>query len=118
TNNRMELFAVISGLGALKMSCEVDVYSDSTYVVDAINQHWLEGWQKNNWKQSAGEPVANQDLWKLLIIILRKHVVHFHKVKGHSDNELNNRCDELARGAISRYVKANADLFPEQQAER
>ena len=113
TNNRMELFAVISGLGALKTRCQVSLYSDSTYVVDAINQHWLDSWIKKGWKLSDGEPVANQDLWKLLLIVLIKHEVTFFKVKGHADNPLNNRCDELARLAIKDYRQRNQDLFPD-----
>ena len=116
TNNRMELFAVISGLGALKTRCKVSVYSDSTYVVDAINEHWLERWQAKNWKLSGGDAVANQDLWRLLIIVLKKHEVRFFKVKGHSDDPLNNRCDELARGAIKQYIRANADLLGDSAA--
>ena len=114
TNNRMELFAVISGLGALKTRCSVSVYSDSTYVVDAVNQHWIESWIKKGWKISDGQPVANQDLWKLLLIVMNKHDVTFHKVKGHADDPLNNRCDELARAAIRDYRQRNADLFPEE----
>ncbi len=115
TNNRMELFAVISGLGALKTRCRVSVFSDSTYVVDAINQHWLEGWVRKGWKLSDGEPVANQDLWKLLQIVMAKHEVSFHKVKGHAEDPLNNRCDELARAAIKDYRSRNADLFQEEE---
>lgn len=114
TNNRMELFAVISGLGALKTRCRVSVYSDSTYVVDAINQHWLEGWVRKGWKLSDGSSVANQDLWKLLQIVMNKHVVTFNKVKGHAEDPLNNRCDELARAAIKDYRQRNADIFPEE----
>ncbi len=116
TNNRMELFAVISGLGALKTRCRVSVYSDSTYVVNAINQHWIDQWIKKGWKLSDGETVANQDLWKLLLLVLKKHDVTFYKVKGHADNPLNNRCDELARGAIQDYRKRNADLFDGEEA--
>ena len=114
TNNRMELFAVISGLGALKTRCRVSVYSDSSYVVDAINQHWLDSWVRKNWKLSDGEAVANQDLWKLLLIVMKKHDVTFFKVKGHADDCLNNRCDELARAAIREYRKHNMDLFPDE----
>ena len=113
TNNRMELLAVICGLGALKKPCQVDVYSDSTYVVDAVSQHWLSGWMKKGWKTSTGTPVANQDLWMMLADQLQVHQVRFIKVKGHADNEMNNRCDELARGAIKKYLaweKARAAL--------
>ncbi len=105
TNNRMELFAAISGLGALKEPCEVDLYSDSSYLVKAFEEHWLEGWQRRHWKTSAGTPVENQDLWHLLLMQTRKHIVHFHWVKGHADNPMNNRCDELATTAIAQYKK-------------
>ena len=103
TNNRMELLAVICGLGALKKPCQVEVYSDSTYVVDAVSRHWLSGWMKNGWKTSAGTAVANQDLWMMLTDLLRYHQVRFLKVKGHAEDEMNNRCDALARGAIRKY---------------
>ena len=114
TNNRMEVFAVISGLGALKTRCKVDIYSDSTYVVNAFEQHWIDNWQKKGWKTADGKPVENQDLWKLLLIVLRKHDASFHKVKGHSDHPENNRCDELARAAVQQFLKINPDLAAEQ----
>ena len=114
TNNRMELMGVITGLEALRMPCEVDVYTDSQYIVKAFNEHWIESWIKKGWKLSDGQPVANQDLWKLLLIVMNKHDVTFHKVKGHADDPLNNRCDELARAAIRDYRQRNADLFPEE----
>ena len=100
TNNRMELFAVIQGLSALKESCAVNLYSDSSYLVNAFEKHWIEKWQRNGWKTSTKSPVENQDLWKLLLIHVRKHQVRFIKVKGHSDNQYNNRCDEMAVAAI------------------
>ena len=100
TNNRMELFAAIQGLSALKESCAVNVYSDSSYLVNAFEKHWIEKWQRNGWKTSTKSPVENQDLWKLLLIHVRKHQVRFIKVKGHSDNQYNNRCDEMAVAAI------------------
>ena len=109
TNNRMEIFAVISGLGALKTKCRVMVYSDSAYVINAFNQHWLDSWKKNGWKNSSGNAVENQDLWKLLMLVVKKHVVSFHKVEGHSDHTENNRCDELAKAAIKEYLKINPD---------
>ena len=96
TNNRMELMAVIEGLKALKRPCKVDIYSDSAYVVNAFSQNWIDKWIKNGWKNSAKAEVANSDLWKDLIDLTSKHNVIFHKVKGHADNEFNNRCDELA----------------------
>ena len=96
TNNRMELMAVIQGLRALKRPCKVDIYSDSAYVVNAFDQNWIGKWVKNGWKNSTKAEVANSDLWKELIELTNTHNVTFHKVKGHSDNEFNNRCDELA----------------------
>ena len=106
TNNRMELFAIISGLGALKESCAVSVFSDSSYAVDAFNKKWIAGWQANGWKTADKKPVENQDLWKLLLLTMRKHQVSFHKVPGHADHPENNRCDELARAAVQEQIKA------------
>ena len=103
TNNRMELFAAIQGLSALKESCVVNLYSDSSYLVNAFEKHWIEKWQRNGWKTSTKSPVENQDLWKLLLIHVRKHQVRFIKVKGHSDNQYNNRCDELAVAESRKY---------------
>ena len=100
TNNRMELTAVIRGLEALKFACIVDVYSDSAYTVNAFLQGWVYGWEKSGWRKADKKPVLNDDLWKQLLALTRIHTVTFHKVKGHADNDLNNRCDELARAAI------------------
>ena len=100
TNNRMELFAIIQGLAALKESCVVEIYSDSSYAVDAINKGWLANWKAANWKTADKKDVKNRDLWTDLSIKMGKHEVTFIKVKGHSDNEYNNRCDALARKAI------------------
>lgn len=100
TNNRMELFAIIQGIGQLKEPCDVTVYSDSAYAVEAFNKHWIESWKSNNWKTADKKEVKNRDLWNDLLIRISKHNVKFVKVKGHSDNEYNNRCDELARAAI------------------
>lgn len=100
TNNVMEITAVIEGLKLLKYPCEVEIYSDSAYVVNAFNQNWIEAWIKKNWKNSKGEAVKNRELWEELINLINIHKVKFIKVKGHSDNEFNNRCDELARNAI------------------
>lgn len=110
TNNRMEVFAVISALGALKERCHVRVHSDSTYVVNAFQQGWLNNWQKRGWKTSDGKPVENQDLWRLLLIVVKKHEVEFIKVPGHADCAENNRCDELARAEIQKVTKINPDL--------
>lgn len=111
TNNRMEIFAVIAGLGALKEPCVVEVYSDSAYTVNAFNDHWIDRWQKNGWINSKKQPVENSDLWKLLLQVIRtkKHEITFHKVKGHADNPWNNRCDELATSAIREYRRLNGE---------
>lgn len=101
TNNIMEMTAVIEALKLLKRSCNVEIYSDSAYVVNAFEQGWIYGWQKNNWRTASKEPVKNKELWEELIALIKTHnSVKFIKVKGHSDNALNNRCDELARNAI------------------
>ena len=100
TNNVMELTAVIEALKLLKFPCKVSVYSDSAYVVNAFLQHWVTSWQKNNWKTADKKDVKNKELWQELIALTNTHKVTFFKVKGHSDNEYNNRCDELAREAI------------------
>jgi len=100
TNNVMELTAVIEGLKLLKFPCRVKLYSDSAYVVNAFNQKWIYGWIKNGWKNASKEPVKNKELWQELYDLTKVHEVQFIKVKGHADNEYNNRCDELARNAI------------------
>ena len=100
TNNVMEITAVIEGLKLLKYPCIVEIYSDSAYVVNAFNQHWISNWKKNGWKNSKKEDVKNRELWEELESLLKPHEASFIKVKGHSDNEFNNRCDELARNAI------------------
>ena len=102
TNNIMEISAVLKGLESLKFPCEVDLYSDSAYVVNAFTQGWIYNWLKNDWKTADKNPVKNKDLWERLYILTKTHKVNFIKVKGHSDNEYNNRCDELARDAISK----------------
>jgi len=102
TNNVMELTAVIEGLKMLKFPCEVKIYSDSAYVVNAFTQKWIYGWLKNGWKTSNKEDVKNKELWQELYEFTKIHNIEFIKVKGHSDNEYNNRCDELARNAIDK----------------
>lgn len=102
TNNVMEITAVLEALKLLKEECEVEVYSDSAYVVNAFNQNWIGNWQKNNWRTANKEPVKNKELWEELCDLTKKHKVKFIKVKGHSDNELNNRCDFLATSAIEK----------------
>lgn len=109
TNNRMELFAAISALGALKEPCNVCLYSDSSYLVQAFNDHWIDNWKAKGWKTSSGSSVENQDLWFILTVLTKKHHVEFIKVKGHSDHPENNRCDELARKAIEDYRKINEE---------
>ena len=99
TNNRMELMAVIAGLEALNRPCTVEVYSDSQYVVNAFNQHWVDGWLKKGWKRGKNEPVKNVDLWKRLLSAKGTHNVTFHWVKGHDGHPQNERCDELATTA-------------------
>ena len=100
TNNIMEITAVLEGLKALKTDCEVEIYSDSAYVVNAFNSHWIDAWKKNGWKNAQKEEVKNKELWQELDVLVEKYKVKFITVKGHSDNEYNNRCDELARNAI------------------
>lgn len=99
TNNRMELMAVITGLEALNRPCRVNVYSDSKYVVDAFNQHWVDSWIKKGWKRGKNEPVKNIDLWKRLLEAKKVHEVVFHWVKGHDGHPQNERCDALATAA-------------------
>ncbi len=101
TNQRMELQAVIGALSALKVTdWDVTIYSDSAYVVNAFGQKWLDNWQKNGWRNSKKEPVANQDLWQQLLLLTGKNRVTMQKVKGHAGDKYNERCDELARQAI------------------
>lgn len=104
TNQRMELTAVIEALKALKVEeWDITVYSDSAYIVNAFKQKWISNWQKNGWKNSKKEDVANQDLWKELIALMRKNRVRIEKVRGHSGDRWNERCDELARSAVKKY---------------
>ena len=99
TNNRMELMAAIAGLEALNRPCEVELYSDSKYVTDAFNQHWIDNWVKNNWKRGKSGPVKNIDLWKRLLKAMEPHRVTFCWVKGHAGHPENERCDQLATTA-------------------
>ena len=100
TNNVMEITAVIEGLKALKRPCNVNIYSDSAYVVNCFEKNWINNWIKNNWVNSKKEPVKNKELWLELYDLTKIHKVTFNKVKGHSNVKYNNRCDELARNAI------------------
>ena len=104
TNNIMEITAVLEALKLLKFPCEIKIYSDSAYVVNCFKQGWIYNWQKNNWKGSDKKPVKNRELWEELYSLTQKHKVNFIKVKGHSDNEFNNRCDYLATHAIKELL--------------
>ncbi len=96
TNNRMELTAVIEALKALKEPCRVDLYSDSRYVIDALSKGWVWSWQKNGWRKADKKPALNVDLWEELIPLVRLHTLEYHWVRGHNDNEKNERCDRMA----------------------
>ncbi len=104
TNNRMELTAAIEALKLLKEPCQVDLYSDSAYLVNAFNEKWIYGWKKKDWKKGSND-IPNSDLWQILYGFSRTHSINFIKVKGHADNEYNNRCDKLATDAIKEYNK-------------
>lgn len=105
TNNRMELIAAIQGLKALKHPCRVRLYSDSAYLINAFNNNWLRKWKVNGWKTTRKEPVENQDLWQELLNLASIHEIAWIKVKGHADNEYNNRCDQLAVQAIKELAE-------------
>ena len=96
TNNRMELTAVIRALQALKEPCTVELYSDSKYVIDALQKGWAAGWRKRGWIKSDKKPALNPDLWEILLNLTETHEMHYHWVKGHAENPMNNRCDEMA----------------------
>lgn len=100
TNNRMEMTAALEALKALKHPCQVQLHSDSAYLVNAFRQGWLEKWQRNGWQTAGRKPVENQDLWLELLEMTERHRVTWIKVKGHADNEYNNRCDKIAVDAI------------------
>ncbi len=102
TNNRMELLGAINALSALKEPCEVKLYTDSQYIVNAINKDWLKAWKAKSWKRKDGE-LKNVDLWQQLDLLLSAHNVTFYWVKGHADNEFNNRCDTLAVSQRDKY---------------
>ena len=102
TNNRMELTAVIKALEALKEPCTVELYSDSKYVIDALEKGWAVSWRKRGWIKSDKKPALNPDLWETLLNLVEQHDVRYHWVKGHAANPKNNRCDELAVGEWKR----------------
>ena len=103
TNNRMELMAPIQALSRLKEPCDVRLYSDSAYLVNAFEKGWLDNWQRKNWIKSDKKPVENQDLWQEILKLTGVHRVTWIKVKGHADNPYNNRCDALATGEIKQH---------------
>ena len=96
TNNRMELTGVIAALTALKEPCTVELYSDSKYVIDALSKGWADKWQANGWRKADKKPALNADLWEILLALVEKHDMRYHWIKGHAENEKNNRCDQLA----------------------
>lgn len=102
TNQRMELMAAIAALEQLKEPCHVVLHSDSAYLINAFTQRWFDKWERNGWLNSKKQPVENRDLWERLLIMAALHRVDWVKVKGHADDEMNNRCDRLAREAIPR----------------
>ena len=105
TNNRMELMGVISALQALKEPCVVELYSDSKYVVDALEKGWAESWKKKGWIKSDKKPALNTDLWEELLTLCHMHEVHCNWVKGHAENEYNNSCDQLATAQRDIYAE-------------
>ena len=103
TTNRMELTGVIEALRALKEPCAVELYTDSKYVFDAVDKRWVYGWRARGWVKADKKPALNVDLWQQLLPLLERHEVHWHWVKGHAENEKNNRCDKLAVAESQRY---------------
>ena len=114
TNNRMELLGCIAGLEALNRPCRVTVVSDSKYLTDAFNQHWIDSWQKKNWDRGKAGPVKNVDLWKRLLKAMEPHEVSFRWVRGHAGHPENERCDRLATGAADGTDLAD-DVVTEQE---
>ena len=103
TNNRMELTAAIEALKALKEPCKVELYTDSKYLSDAFNEGWIYAWVKKGWKKTDGKPVLNSELWEELYGLFKKHEITLHWVKGHAENEYNNRCDALATAETAKH---------------
>lgn len=103
TNNRMEILAVIKALEALKEKCNIELYTDSQYVCNAINKGWAQKWKSNNWKRNKNEPALNSDLWEILLDLLEEQDVKFNWVKGHAGHEENEKCDTLARTEAQKY---------------
>lgn len=107
TNNRMELTAVIEALKCLKEACEIELWSDSKYVIDGLEKGWAESWRKNGWRKSDRKPALNPDLWDVLLNLTAEHEIRYHWVKGHAENELNNRCDALAVAAREKQISSD-----------
>lgn len=105
TNNRMELTAAIEAISAVKYSCSIKLFSDSSYLINAINNNWLGKWKNNDWHKSNKQPAQNIDLWEKISSLIQIHDIKWIKVKGHSDNSYNNRCDKLATSEISKHKK-------------
>lgn len=103
TNNRMELLGVITALEALREPCAVELYSDSKYVIDALEKRWVYAWRARGWKKADKKPALNVDLWQRLLPLVERHDVRYHWVKGHAENEKNNRCDQLAVAESKKY---------------
>ncbi|MEA4815099.1 MAG: ribonuclease HI [Oscillospiraceae bacterium] len=103
TNNRMELTAVIEALALLKEPCAVELWSDSKYVIDGLSKGWAKTWKKNGWKKADKKPALNPELWERLLALTEGHEMRYHWVKGHAENEYNNRCDELAVAESRKY---------------
>ena len=101
TNNRMELRAAIASLELLSEPCEIELHSDSKYLIDAIKKNWIDGWKRRGWLTAAKQPVKNQDLWQSLVNAMTPHRIHWHWVKGHAGHRENERCDELANQAVA-----------------
>lgn len=117
TNNRMEMKAVLEALQRLKRPCKVKIFSDSAYVVSAFTRGWLENWQKNGWLNSAKDPVSNKDLWQALLEAARPHRIEWIKVKGHADDKLNNRCDQLAVAEVKKRRQTKAKSTSPESAK-
>jgi ribonuclease HI len=118
TNNRMELTAAIEGLKALKEPCRVKLYSDSAYLVDALQKGWLWSWKRNGWTRGKEkDELKNSDLWQEIDRLIQVHKVEWIKVKGHADNEFNNRCDKLATGEIAKRQKTQQQLGDDKGEE-
>jgi ribonuclease HI len=105
TNNRMELTGVIAALSALKEPCIVELHSDSKYVIEALQKGWAVSWREKGWRRADRKPALNPDLWETLLELVQKHEMHYHWVKGHADNEFNNRCDALAVAEREKFAE-------------